>query len=171
MAQIRCPLKDGVPCAGRGVCSEKGNCTCFTGMRGKSCELECAGGSQNPCNGHGACGSDAKCTCQPGWVGEACTLPCPGLGTESGVCSGHGTCRNVGEYSECLCFKNMQGIYEAFEGKDCGLPIYHPRKLVNQTLIDRAGVMRVSQTWPAILAPALVVASIATFFIARVLDR
>ena len=75
--------------------------------------------------------------------------------------------RFFGEYSECLCFKNMQGIYEAFEGKDCGLPIYHPRKLVNQTLIDRGGVMRVSQTWPAILAPALVVASIATFFIAR----
>lgn len=62
-------------------------------------------------------------------------------------------------------------MFAAFEGMECQVPRYHPRRLVNDSVLDRGVLTRVTQTWPAIFAPAVILASIVAFFVARLLDR
>ncbi len=106
---------------------------CKPGYVGDNCQIECLGGAETPCNNKGKCQPDGSCVCDEGVAGvdcngcegnftgypacdkcvanyfnDECTGRCPGLGSENGVCNGHGICLDgrTGN-GECECFNHF----------------------------------------------------------------
>lgn len=106
---IPCPMHNGLPCGGNGVCREKPpvngslflstqessldtalECVCDTLFDGEACQTELCPGSPNECSGssRGMCITSSQgsrvCSCFEGFSGDTCSrLTC------SGGCSGH----------------------------------------------------------------------------------
>ncbi|WAR26299.1 hypothetical protein MAR_012003 [Mya arenaria] len=65
---------------------EDGNCICYHGYYGTTCESVCPGGAATPCSGNGVCDNSGACqcsgrfdgtecnTCLTGWTGDECTI-------------------------------------------------------------------------------------------------
>jgi len=126
-------------CSSRGTCSDQGECQCFTGFSGPSCEWSCPGECSHQgscvqgaclcfsgflgadcsesgcCSGHGTCDDPEVCVCEPGWGGNDCSvrLLCP-----TPDCAGHGDCKD----GVCHCKPGFLGLGCAEEAGGCPAP-------------------------------------------------
>ncbi|KAJ1483758.1 hypothetical protein T484DRAFT_1799220 [Baffinella frigidus] len=164
---LTCPQKDGVVCAGNGICDYAGNCSCTRGFRGAACAVECTGGSQNPCNGHGTCGEDGRCTCRKGWVGERCHIECPG--GEAAPCSNQGACVSDGEYSRCVCTVDPYAVVSSFHGAACTAKVYNAVDL-QQAIVDRAALFPKAEDWLMYIGPGAVMGTVGVYFLLHFYD-
>ena len=127
-----CPLHRGLPCGGRGSCSDglqgTGKCTCdlASGYQGLACHIPCPIAGGVVCNGRGVCTTDARCVCDVpavggwnatrtghwaglacadcavGWAGPACSLPCP-VDAAGRLCSSAGQCVTAADGTAAAC--------------------------------------------------------------------
>ncbi len=100
-------------CSGHGTCSMgingSGLCQCAEGFVGLNCESCGNGRAGDNCECDPAHSGENCAECNDNYFGENCE-PCPGLGTEAGVCNGHGTCLDgLSSPGTCQCDKGFQG--------------------------------------------------------------
>lgn len=126
-------------CNHRGTCSVTGECHCYPGYSGLSCESLCPNECSHQgdciegaclcfagflgidcsivgcCSGHGSCDDPGVCVCDKGWAGLDCSrmLMCP-----DPACSGHGDCIE----GKCHCFQGFEGPICASAGGGCNPP-------------------------------------------------
>ncbi|XP_031414613.1 stabilin-2 [Clupea harengus] len=123
-----CPGLEGVPCGGRGVCTDGTNgtgvCRCNAGFNGTACEMCQTGKYGIHCDQdckceHGQCkdgpDGDGTCECDLGWTGPSCSKA---VGRDScgGKCHTSANCllKVIDSTYYCSCAAGYQG-----NGTDC----------------------------------------------------
>ena len=105
-------LKD---CGGHGVCKGNGTCECYSGWKGKSCEIEtCTDRCTQEWEGvvTGVCNNN-KCKCQPGYHGKDCKQKTCAYNCNepNGFCNGAD--------GECYCTSGFGGVDCSIELVGC----------------------------------------------------
>ena len=93
-------------------CEKTGNCSCFPGYEGGSCEVNTDDCLNASCRGNSVCVDEInsyRCECIPGFNGEDCSLrgedDCIGVN-----CSGNGQCIDDLNSYQCVCEPEYTGI-------------------------------------------------------------
>jgi hypothetical protein len=80
-------------CGANGKCNIiSGECDCYDGYRGDSCNITCPGENRD-CNKNGKCNDSGTCDCYDGYRGDSCNITCPG---ENRDCNTNGKCNDIG---------------------------------------------------------------------------
>jgi hypothetical protein len=116
---IPCPGGVSSPCNNHGTCLRSAKCSCYDDkfrghFMGPSCDACVSGFGADNCTARCSLQSTTvgtSCVCNPGIAGITCDIACPGFGTEGGLCSGHGTCRqgSTGD-GVCECQQDWYGV-------------------------------------------------------------